>query len=296
MSKQETEKGAVNPLDNMVSQLEKARRHVGVDDDVYRRLRDPDRVVEYSIPVRTEDGNVETFTGFRCQHDDARGPYKGGVRYHPSVSRDEVTALAGWMTFKCAVVDLPYGGAKGGVVCDPKEMSERELEGLTRRYTKAMGGIIGPEKDVPAPDVNTGPQVMAWMMDTYSIHQGHTVREVVTGKPLEVGGSEERATATGTGVSMLAERVAERYDRDLEDATVAVQGFGNAGRVTARRPDDLCVDVVGVHDPEGLDVRAVERTKDETGTVARHDGGGVTNEELLTLDVDFLVPAALKTP
>jgi len=303
MSKQEKEyNDEPNPLDNMVAQLEKAREHMEISEDVYERLRYPDRVVEYSVPVRMEDGAVESFTGYRCQHDDARGPYKGGVRYHPNVSRDEVTALAGWMTWKTAVVDLPYGGAKGGVVCDPKEMTEKEVEGLTRRYTKAMGDIIGPEKDIPAPDVNTGPQTMAWIMDTYSIHHGHTIPEVVTGKPLEAGGSEGRATATGTGVAILSQRVAEHYGLSIEGATVAVQGFGNAGRVAARLLDDAGADVVAVsdssgavHDYEGLDVQEVEARKDETGSVTGYAGANkITNEELLRLDVDFLIPAALE--
>ena len=304
MSKQEKEYEGddVNPLENMMSQLENAREHIDISDDVFERLRYPDRVAEFNIPVRTDDGSVESFTAYRCQHDDARGPYKGGIRYHPNVSRDEVTALAGWMTWKTAVVGLPFGGAKGGVVCDPKEMSDREVEGLTRRYTKAMRSLIGPDKDIPAPDVNTGPQTMAWMMDTYSIHNDYTIPGVVTGKPVEVGGSEGRSTATGTGVYMLAEKVAEYYDRPLRDATVAVQGFGNVGRVAARLLDEAGADVVavsdsagGIYDPDGLDIADVERHKDETGQVTEYAGtNAVSNEELLTLDVDALIPAALE--
>jgi glutamate dehydrogenase (NAD(P)+) len=304
MSKEEMEYEGdeVNPLENMMSQLRNAREHIDISDNVFERLRFPDRVAEFNIPVRMDDGSVESFTAYRCQHDDARGPYKGGIRYHPNVSRDEVTALAGWMTWKTAVVGLPFGGAKGGVVCDPKEMSDREVEGLTRRYTKAMRSLIGPDKDIPAPDVNTGPQTMAWIMDTYSIHHDYTIPGVVTGKPVELGGSAGRSTATGTGVFMLAEKVAEYYGNELSDSTVAVQGFGNAGSVAARLLDDSGADVVavtdsagGIHDPDGLDIAEVERHKAETGQVTGYEGAtGITNEGLLTLDVDVLIPAALE--
>lgn len=303
MSKEEKEYDEeVNPLDNMMSQLRNAREHIDISDDIFERIRYPDRVAEFNIPVRMDDGSVESFTAYRCQHDDARGPYKGGIRYHPNVSRDEVTALAGWMTWKTAVVGLPFGGAKGGVVCNPKEMSEREIEGLTRRYTKAMRSLVGPEKDIPAPDVNTGPQTMAWIMDTYSIHHDYTIPGVVTGKPVELGGSEGRSTATGTGVSILAECVADYYDTPLSDATVAVQGFGNAGSVVARLLHEKGADVVavsdsagGIYDPTGLDIPGVIRHKEETGQVTEFSGAdGITNEEVLTLDVDILVPAALE--
>ncbi|MDZ7687683.1 MAG: Glu/Leu/Phe/Val dehydrogenase [Halobacteriales archaeon] len=303
MSKEEKEyDGEVNPLENMMSQLRNAREHVEISDDVFERMRYPDRVAEFNIPVRMKDGSVQSFTAYRCQHDDARGPYKGGIRYHPNVSRDEVTALAGWMTWKTAVAGLPFGGAKGGIVCDPKEMSDQEVEGMTRRYTKAMRSLIGPEKDIPAPDVNTGPQTMAWIMDTYSIHHDYTIPGVVTGKPVELGGSEGRSTATGTGVFMLAECAADYYDTPIEDATVAVQGFGNAGSVAARLLDEDGADVVavsdsagGIYDPDGLDVSGVETHKAETGQVTNYKGTNtITNEELLTLDVDILIPAALE--
>ena len=292
----------MNPLENMMSQIQNAREHVEISDEVFERMRYPDRVAEFNIPVRMDDGSVESFTAYRCQHDDARGPYKGGIRYHPNVSRDEVTALAGWMTWKTAVAGLPLGGAKGGIVCDPKEMSDQEVEGMTRRYTKAMRNLIGPEKDIPAPDVNTGPQTMAWIMDTYSIHHDYTIPGVVTGKPVELGGSEGRSTATGTGVFMLAECAAEYYDMPIEDATVAVQGFGNAGSVAARLLDDAGADVIavsdsagGIHDPEGLDVPGVEAHKEETGQVTNYHGtNAMSNEEPLTLDVDILIPAALE--
>lgn len=303
MSKEEKEyDGEVNPLENMMSQIRNAREHVEISDDVFERMRYPDRVAEFNIPVRMDDGSVESFTAYRCQHDDARGPYKGGIRYHPNVSRDEVTALAGWMTWKTAVAGLPFGGAKGGIVCDPKEMSDQEIEGMTRRYTKAMRSLIGPEKDIPAPDVNTGPQTMAWIMDTYSIHHDYTIPGVVTGKPVELGGSEGRSTATGTGIFMLAECAADYYNTPIENATVAVQGFGNAGSVAARLLDEAGADVVavndsagGIYDPDGLDIPGVEAHKTETGQVTDYKGANaISNEELLTLDVDILIPAALE--
>jgi len=303
MSKEEKEyDGEVNPLDNMMSQLRNAREHINITDDVFERIRFPDRVAEFNIPVRMDDGSVESFTAYRCQHDDARGPYKGGIRYHPNVSRDEVTALAGLDVLEDRGRRSAFRRGERRRRLDPKEMSDREVEGLTRRYTKAMRSLIGPEKDIPAPDVNTGPQTMAWIMDTYSIHHDYTIPGVVTGKPVELGGSEGRSTATGTGVSMLADCVADYYDTPLPNATVAVQGFGNAGSVAARLLDEKGADVVavsdsagGIYDPEGLDIAGVESHKEKTGQVTNfRDANGITNEELLKLDVDILVPAALE--
>ena len=294
--------GNQNPLENMRSQLESAREHVEISDNVFERFKHPDRVVEYSIPIKMDDGTVESFTGYRCQHDDARGPYKGGIRYHPGVSRDEVAALAGWMTWKCAIVNLPYCGAKGGVICDPKEMSDREIERLTRRYTEAVRNVIGPETDIPAPDVNTDAQVMAWIMDTYSVYQGRTVRGVVTGKPISVGGTEGRSDATGRGVAVLTDLAVEHFEGDVEGAEVAVQGFGNAGRTAARLLDRMGAKIVAVSDSSGgirkeggLSVTGVETHKEETGTVVGYDDAErITNRELLTLDTDVLIPAALE--
>jgi glutamate dehydrogenase (NAD(P)+) len=303
MAKEEKEyDGEVNPLDNMLSQLERAREYVGISDNVFERLKNPDRVVEYSIPVKMEDGTVESFTGYRCQHDDARGPYKGGIRYHPGVSRDEVAALAGWMTWKCALVNIPYGGAKGGVICDPKALSDEEVERLTRRYTEAARSVIGPETDIPAPDVNTDAQVMAWIMDTYSVYQGRTVRGVVTGKPVSVGGTRGRSDATGRGVAVLTDLAVEHFEGDIEGTEVAVQGFGNAGRTAARLLQRMGAKVAAVSDSsggirkeDGLNVADVERHKDETGTVVGFDDADrITNHELLTLDCDVLIPAALE--
>ena len=303
MAKEEKEyDGEVNPLDNMLSQLERAREHVEISDNVFERLKNPDRVVEYSIPVKMEDGTVESFTGYRCQHDDARGPYKGGIRYHPGVSRDEVAALAGWMTWKCALVNIPYGGAKGGVICDPKALSDEEVERLTRRYTEAARSVIGPETDIPAPDVNTDAQVMAWIMDTYSVYQGRTVRGVVTGKPVSVGGTRGRSDATGRGVAVLTDLAVEHFEGDIEGTEVAVQGFGNAGRTAARLLQRMGAKVIAVSDSsggirkeDGLEVTDVERHKEETGTVVGfNDADRITNHELLTLDCDVLIPAALE--
>ena len=303
MSKEKKEyEEKVNPLDNMLSQLERAREHIDISDNIFERLKNPDRVVEYSIPVKMEDGTVESFTGYRCQHDDARGPYKGGIRYHPGVSRDEVAALAGWMTWKCALVNIPYGGAKGGVICDPKSLSDEEVERLTRRYTEAARSVIGPETDIPAPDVNTDAQVMAWIMDTYSIYQGRTVRGVVTGKPVSVGGTRGRSDATGRGVAVLTDLAVEEFEGDIEGTEVAVQGFGNAGRTAARLLQRMGAKVVAVSDSsggirkqDGLNITDVERHKEETGTVVGfEDADRITNHELLTLDCDVLIPAALE--
>lgn len=282
--------------------METAAGRIEMDSDVSARMREPERVIKVSAPVRMDSGEVELFEGYRVQHNGARGPYKGGIRYHPGASEEEVKALAMLMTWKCALMDLPFGGAKGGVVCDPKEMSEEELEGLTRRFTTEIRRFIGPKRDIPAPDVNTGPQVMAWIMDTYSIYEGHSVPEVVTGKPLSIGGSRGREQATGRGVAIVTEEAADLLDMGIEDASVAVQGFGNVGSVAAELLDEQGCRVVavsdssgGIHDPDGLDVGAVAEHKAETGSVTGLPGAtDVGNEKLLALDVDVLIPAALE--
>lgn len=294
-------------LDNMLAQMENAQPYAHVDPNVFERLKYPERTLKVTLPVRRDDGSVEVYEGFRCQFDSARGPYKGGVRYHPGVSMDEVTALAGWMTWKTALVDLPYGGAKGGIVCDPKGMSTREVEQLTRRYTEGIRRMIGPEMDVPAPDINTGQQEMAWMMDTYSVYGGYVIPDVVTGKPIEVGGTAGRVEATGRGVAITTRRMFDYLDRQLNGATVAVQGFGNVGSVTARLLSSMNADIVavsdvsgGVHDPSGLDVAAVERHVEETGAIAGYEStkesgaDRVANGDLLRLDVDAVIPAAIE--
>ncbi|WP_255195351.1 Glu/Leu/Phe/Val family dehydrogenase [Halorarius litoreus] len=292
-------------LGNMLAQMEAAEPYADVDEGVFERLKHPERTLKVSLPIERDDGSVEVYEGFRCQFDSARGPYKGGIRYHPGVSMDEVTALAGWMTWKTALVDLPYGGAKGGVVCDPTEMSRRERESLTRRYTEGIRRMIGPDVDVPAPDINTGQQEMAWLMDTYSMYGGYVIPDVVTGKPIEVGGTAGRVEATGRGVAITTRRMFEYLDRDLDGATVAVQGFGNVGSVTARLLSSMGADVVavsdvsgGVHDPDGLDVMDIERYISENGVMAGYEddaaADAIDNDHLLRLDVDALIPAAIE--
>jgi glutamate dehydrogenase (NAD(P)+) len=291
-----------NPLENMLAQMSAARPHADIDDGVFERLKHPERTLKVTLPIHRDDGTMEVFEGYRCQFDSARGPYKGGVRFHPAVTREEVEALAGWMTWKTALMDLPYGGAKGGVVVDPRELSEREIESLTRRYTEGIRRMIGPDMDVPAPDINTGPQTMAWMMDTYSMYEGYVVPDVVTGKPLSIGGTAGRVEATGRGVAITADHAFEYFDRDLTDASIAIQGFGNVGSVAARLLDERGADIValsdvtgGVYDPGGLDLDAVEAHVERTGGVVGFDGGdGIENDALLRLDVDVLCPAALE--
>ncbi|MFB6283927.1 MAG: Glu/Leu/Phe/Val dehydrogenase [Halobacteria archaeon] len=293
-----------NPLENMRAQIENARKFVDTEDNIFERLKYPERTMKVSLPIMMDNGEVEVFTGYRCQYDGVRGPYKGGIRYHPGVSVEEVTALAGWMTWKNALVGLPYGGAKGGVVCNPKEMSRSELKRLTRRYTEGFRMLIGPQKDIPAPDVGTNPQIMAWIMDTYSMYEGYTVNGVVTGKPLQVGGTDGRIEATGRGVSIITREAFDYFDKPLNGAEIAIQGFGNVGSIAAYYIDRLGGSIVGVsdssgaiYDPEGLDVQ--ELINHTEGGIIREytDNGGtheISNEELLTLDVDALVPAALE--
>ncbi|WP_435097544.1 Glu/Leu/Phe/Val family dehydrogenase [Halarchaeum sp. P4] len=294
--------GERSPLDTMHAQMERAREYVALDDDTFERLKAPERTLKVSCPVEMDDGHVETFEAYRCQFDGARGPYKGGIRYHPAVSAAEVEALAGWMTWKTATVGLPFGGAKGGVVCDPRDFSEREREALTRRYTEGIRRLIGPDVDIPAPDVNTDPQTMAWVMDTYSTYQGHAVPEVVTGKPLAAGGTVGRVEATGRGVSIVTQRALDYVAKPVEGADVAIQGFGNVGSVTASYLDRAGANVVAVsdvtggrHDPEGLDVEALRTHVATEDTLAGYDAATeVTNDDLLTMDCDVLIPAAIE--
>ena len=308
---------ADDPFENMLAQMDRAKEYADVDEGVFERLKHPERTLKVTLPVRLESGEVEVFEGYRCQFDSARGPFKWGVRFHPSVTQREVEALAGWMSWKTALVDLPYGGAKGGVICEPKDLTEQDLERLTRRYTEGIRRMIGPETDVPAPDMNTNPQTMAWMMDTYSMYEGHSVPQVVTGKPLEIGGTPGRVEATGRGVSIVTERLFDYLDRDLEDATVAIQGFGNVGSNAAKLLDEggakvvATSDVTGAaYDPAGLDVGALDAHVGEGGLIEEYvagemqgtpEGRGrwdapklITNAELLTLDVDVLIPAAVE--
>ena len=286
----------------MLAQMSAARPYADVDENVFERLKHPERTLKVTVPIHRDDGSVEVYDGYRCQFDSARGPYKGGIRYHPAVTRAEVEALAGWMTWKTALMDLPYGGAKGGVVVDPRELSDRETEHLTRRYTEGIRRMIGPDMDVPAPDINTGPQEMAWMMDTYSMYAGYVIPDVVTGKPLSIGGTAGRVEATGRGVAITAEHAFEYFERDLVGASVAIQGFGNVGSVTARLLDRRGADIVavsdvtgGVYNAGGLDIESLEAHLERTGGVSGFDGGEpIGNEDLLRLDVDVLTPAALE--
>jgi glutamate dehydrogenase (NAD(P)+) len=283
-------------------QFDIAADRLQLDPQLRAVLREAERELIVSVPVRMDDGSVEVFTGYRVQHNLGRGPSKGGLRYHQDVTLNEVRALAMWMTWKCAVVGIPYGGGKGGVAVDPKRLSQRELEGLTRRFATNISVIIGPQSDIPAPDVNTNPQVMAWIMDTYSMHVGYTVPGVVTGKPIALGGSEGRSEATGRGAVVTISEAARHIGLDIIGASVAIQGFGNAGSVAGALLDAMGAKVVAVsdtqgaiHDSAGLDIKAVKAWKAEHSTVVGFPGSeNISNPELLELDVDVLVPAALE--
>jgi glutamate dehydrogenase (NAD(P)+) len=283
-------------------QFDLAAERLGLDEGMRLVLREPRREFTCHFPVHMDDGSVQVFTGYRVQHNLGRGPAKGGIRYHQDVSLDEVKALAMWMTWKCAVVGIPYGGGKGGVIVDPKKLSLRELEGLTRRFFTEIEVLVGPEKDIPAPDVNTNAQIMAWMMDTYSMHAGYTVPGVVTGKPISLGGSEGRNEATARGCVYTIVEAARHLGMDLTSATVAVQGFGNAGSIAARLIEEEGSTVVavsdstgGIHNPAGLDIGKVIAWKSEHGTVQGFPGAvDVTNAAVLEVECDILIPAALE--
>jgi glutamate dehydrogenase (NAD(P)+) len=286
----------------MLQDFDEAARILELDPGIWRILTHPKRQIVVSCPVQMDNGEIEVFTGYRVQYNITLGPAKGGIRYHPDVSLDEVTALAAWMTWKCAVAHIPFGGGKGGIVCDPTRMSKRELEALTRRYVAEIIDAIGPEKDVPAPDVNTNDQVMAWIMDTYSMHVGHTATAVVTGKPIEMGGSLGRREATGRGVMIVTREAAKHLGIHIEGATIAVQGFGNVGSVSADLLAGLGAKIVavtdwkgGVHNPNGLDIPALLAFAAEHKTVAGFaDAEPMSNDDLWGLDVDVLIPAALE--
>jgi glutamate dehydrogenase/leucine dehydrogenase len=292
-----------NPFESLQEQIDDAAAHIDVSDDVIARLKRPERILELTLSVEMDDGRLEQFTAFRAQYNGDRGPYKGGIRYHPGVSRDEVTALAGWMTYKCAVVDVPYGGGKGGIVVDPADYSAAELERLTRAFAEELRPIIGEDRDVPAPDVNTGQREMNWVKDTYETLENTTAPGVVTGKAPSSGGSLGRVEATGRSVMLTAREAFDHLGRDLAGATVAVQGYGNAGSVAADLLSAEGADVVAVSDSsgavyraDGLDTGAVKSFKRETGSVTGYPNADAewTNEDLLTADVDLLVPAALE--
>jgi glutamate dehydrogenase (NAD(P)+) len=296
-----TDRDPETALETARHQLERAAAHVDVDEGVVERLKHPTKVLSGSIPLERDDGTVEVFTGYRAQHDDVRGPYKGGLRYHPDVTEDECVGLAMWMTWKCAVMDLPFGGAKGGIVADPKELSEDERERLTRRFAEEMRDFVGPTRDIPAPDMGTDAQTMAWFMDAYSMQEGETVPGVVTGKPPLIGGSYGREEAPGRSVAIVTREAANYYDLSLDDATVAVQGFGSVGANAARLLDEWGATVVavsdingGVYDPDGLATQEISAHDEQPEAVMGTDAGStLTNAELLELDVDILVPAAV---
>ena len=290
----------LNPYLMAVEQFEAAAEKLNLSEDMREILRQPKRELTVNFPVRLDSGQIKTFTGYRVQHNVNRGPAKGGIRYGPEVTLDEVKALAMWMTWKCAVVGIPFGGAKGGVICDPKQMSPGELERLTRRYTTEISIIIGPHSDIPAPDVNTNSQVMAWIMDTYSMHEGYSIPAVVTGKPLSIGGSEGRNDATAIGVLFVTRQAAKRIGTPLKGARVSIQGYGNAGAVAARLFHNEGCKIVavsdtsgGIYDESGLDPASVLRFKQERGSVINYPRAQhIRAQDVLEVPCDILIPAA----
>ena len=288
--------------ENVLKQLDNAANALDLDKQIRELLQEPMRTLSVSIPVKLDDGNIHVFKGFRCQHNNVLGPTKGGIRFHPQVSEDEVKALAAWMTFKCSLVGIPYGGAKGGVIVNPKELSRNELERLSRGFIQSISPIIGPDKDIPAPDVYTDAQVMSWFMDEFSKLKGVNTPGLVTGKPVVLGGSFGRHSATARGVMYTVREAAKAIDLDLKGATVAVQGYGNAGSFSAKFLNELGCKIVaandskgGIYCEDGIDPIAAAKHKEETGSVKGFTGcEEISNEELLTMDVDILVPAALE--
>ena len=292
---------SLNPYEIAQKQFDRAADHLGLGPGVRDLLRKPKRQLIVSVPVRMDNGAIRVFQGYRVQHSIARGPSKGGIRYHPGVTLDEVKALAMWMTWKCAVVNIPFGGAKGGITVDTKQLSDAENERMTRRYTSEISILLGHDRDIPAPDMYTTPQTMAWIMDTFSMTKGYSTLGVVTGKPLAVGGSAGRHEATAEGCFVAIEEAARRLNLPLRTATAAVQGFGNAGAVLARFLNEAGVRVVavsdskgGVHDKRGLAMDAVFSAKEKRGSVTAARGEKISNEDILELPVDILVPAALE--
>lgn len=289
-------------FEDALRRVDEAAERLNLDRNIYKILRKPKKQVIVSIPVEMDNGSIEVFEGYRVHYNVAMGPGKGGIRFHPNVTLDEVKTLAMWMTWKCAVVNIPFGGAKGGIAVDPKKLSVKELERLTRRYTAEIIDLIGPEIDVPAPDVNTNSQIMAWIVDTYSMHMRKTVTSVVTGKPIFLGGSRGRKEATGRGIMIITKEAGDVYGIPLKNATVAVQGFGNVGSVAAKLIALQGAKVValsdvngGIYNKNGIDINAALRKVEETGTIVNLEGTEpITNKQLLELDVDFLIPAAME--
>jgi glutamate dehydrogenase (NAD(P)+) len=290
----------VNPWESAAHRFDEAAETLGLDDGMRKVLRQPAMELTVHIPVVLDDGRIEVFTGYRVQHSIARGPAKGGIRYAPDVSIDEVRALAAWMTWKCAVVNIPFGGGKGGIICEPQLMSDGELERMTRRYTAEICEFIGPERDVPAPDVNTNEQTMAWIMDTYSMHNRHTVTAVVTGKPLELGGSLGRPEATGRGCMIVTQQALKLFRLTPESTRVIIQGFGNVGGMAARLMSEQGFKIVSIvefdgaiYNKHGLDIPALQKYRKETGSIRGFPGGEeVDKNEAILMDCEVLIPAA----
>jgi glutamate dehydrogenase (NAD(P)+) len=292
----------INPWEAQAARFDYAARKLNLEDGLWKVLRQPSREIIVHFPVQMDDGRFEVFTGYRVQHSQARGPGKGGIRYAPDVTLDEVRALASWMTWKCAVVNIPFGGAKGGVICDPKKMSQGELERMTRRYTSEIIEFIGPEKDVPAPDVNTNEQTMAWIMDTYSMHMRQTVTSVVTGKPLNIGGSRGRREATGRGVRKVCDEALRLLNIQRDGCRVVLQGFGNVGSNAAKLMMESGYKIIGIAEydgglfnPNGIDIHALVEHRQRNGTVLGfREAEAADPDELLTYDCEILIPAAME--
>jgi glutamate dehydrogenase len=291
----------LNVLVSTQSVIHDALTRLGYSEEMYELLKEPLRVLTVRIPIRMDDGNVKVFTGYRAQHNDAVGPTKGGVRFHPDVTEDEVKALSIWMSLKCGISDLPYGGGKGGIICDPREMSFRELERLSRGYVRAISQLVGPAKDIPAPDVMTNSQIMAWMMDEYSRIREHDSPGFITGKPLVLGGSHGRETATAKGVTIMIDKALQKKGMTVQNARVIIQGFGNAGSYLAKFMHEAGANVIGISDvhgalynPEGLDIDYLLDRRDSFGTVTKLFKDTLSNKEILEQDCDILVPAAIE--
>jgi glutamate dehydrogenase len=297
---QESEKESLNLFYSTQTVIQQALSKLGYNNEMYELLKEPIRLLTVRIPVRMDDGSVKIFTGYRSQHNDAVGPTKGGVRFHPEVDEEEVKALSIWMSLKCGITNLPYGGGKGGIICDPRKMSFRELERLSRGYVRAISQVVGPTKDIPAPDVYTNSQIMAWMMDEYSRLREFDSPGFITGKPIVLGGSQGRETATARGVTICIEEAVKKKGIELKGARVVIQGFGNAGSYLAKFMHDAGAKVIavsdvygGVHDPNGLDIDFLLDRRDSFGTFSQLFKNTISNQELLELDCDILVPAAI---
>jgi glutamate dehydrogenase (NAD(P)+) len=293
----------INPFEVALTQLEEASKILNLEKGMLEILSNPKRILTVSIPTRMDDGSIKVFTGYRSQHNDARGPHKGGIRYHPDVTLDEVKALSMWMTWKCAIANIPYGGGKGGIICNPKQMSENELERMTRRFAYLIADIIGPYRDIPAPDVYTGGKEMAWIMDTYSALKGNYVQpEVITGKPIAIGGSLGRNEATGRGLAYTVREAAKKMEIDMKQATFVVQGFGNAGQFSSKLVEEQGAKMIAASDSQGsiiktdgISVDELMKFKRETGSIVGfEDAKSITNDELLETECTILIPAALE--